>query len=134
MSENGKKGDEHLFIHLVSNFTQLAWVALGKLKNPVTDKVDKNIEEAGFYIDMLDMVKNRMKGNLSEDEEKFMESNLGSLKLNYVEEKKEVSEEPPSENEDEETPADSEGKDEAQSEQSDEEADADAEETKEETE
>ena len=88
MSENGKKGDEHLFIHLVSNFTQLAWVALGKLKNPVTDKVEKNLEEAGFYIDMLEMVKNRMAGNLSPDEEKFIVSNLGSLQLNYIEEKK----------------------------------------------
>ena len=130
MSENGKKGDEHLFIHLVSNFTQLAWVALGKLKNPVTDKVEKNLEETGFYIDMLEMVKNRMAGNLSPDEEKFIVSNLGSLQLNYIEEKKGAKEaevkEKAKDKAEAEKDADGEGVDEQGS--------GDSEETKEETE
>ena len=130
MSENGKKGDEHLFIHLVSNYTQGAWVALGKLKNPVTDKVEKNLEEAGFYIDMLEMVKNRMAGNLSPDEEKFIVSNLGSLQLNYIEEKKGAKEaevkEKAKDKAEAEKDADGEGVDEQGS--------RDSEETKEETE
>ncbi|MDP6835813.1 MAG: DUF1844 domain-containing protein [Candidatus Marinimicrobia bacterium] len=120
MSENGKKGDEHLFIHLISTFTQSAWVALGKLKNPITDKVEKNLEEAGFYIDMLDMVKDRMEGNLAQDEEKFMETNLGSLKLNYIEEKKTEAEKSTSAEEDKETSSESEDKSKTESKESNE--------------
>lgn len=86
MSESESRSDEHLLIHVVSMFTQQAWMAMGKLKNPVTDKVERNLEEASFYIDIVDMLKKRMAGNLSDDEEKFLESSLSSLKMNYVEE------------------------------------------------
>ena len=86
MSENEGNGDEHLLIHVVTMFTQQAWMAMGKLKNPVTEKMERNLEEASFYIDIIDMMKKRMAGNLSDDEEKFLESSLSGLKMNYIEE------------------------------------------------
>lgn len=88
MSEEQPTKQEQLYLHLVSTYTQSAWVALGKIKNPLTDKTERTLEEAEFYIDILDMLKSRMRGNLSEWEEKFLESSLASLKLNYVEESK----------------------------------------------
>ncbi|MBH31103.1 MAG: hypothetical protein CMG71_03825 [Candidatus Marinimicrobia bacterium] len=80
------KNDEHLLINIVTMFTQQAWVAMGKLKNPITEKTERNLQEASFYIDIIDMMKRKMAGNLSEDEEKFLESSLNGLKMNYVEE------------------------------------------------
>jgi len=67
-------------------FTQQAWVAMGKLKNPITEKTERNLQEASFYIDIIDMMKRKMAGNLSEDEEKFLDSSLSGLKMNYLEE------------------------------------------------
>jgi|LUME01.1.fsa_nt_gb nucleosome binding factor SPN SPT16 subunit len=84
MSEPSK--DEHLLINIVTMFTQQAWVAMGKLKNPITEKTERNLQEASFYIDVLDMMKRKMAGNLSDDEDKFLDSSLSGLKMNYVEE------------------------------------------------
>jgi len=103
MSETEAKSDEHIFIHVVTMFTQQAWMAMGKLKNPMTDKMERNLQEASFFIDILDMMKKRMAGNLSDDEEKFLESSLSSLKMNYLEESNK-----PEPEKSEEEPADSE--------------------------
>jgi len=59
---------------------------MGKIKNPVTDKIDRNLDHAKIYIDTLDMLLARTKGNLSEYEEKFLTETLKDLKLNYVDE------------------------------------------------
>ena len=80
--------DEQLFMYLVSTFQSSAWVALGKMKNPMTDKQEQNLEQASFYIDLLDMMQNKMKGNLSEYEEQVLINAVSELKLNYIEEQK----------------------------------------------
>ena len=59
MSETEAKSDEHILIHVVTMFTQQAWMAMGKLKNPMTDKMERNLQEASFFIDILDMMKKR---------------------------------------------------------------------------
>jgi hypothetical protein len=61
-------------------------MAMGKIKNPVTDKIERNLEHAKIYIDSLDMLMAKTKGNLSEYEEKFLTETLKELKLNYVDE------------------------------------------------
>lgn len=80
-------------------------MAMGKLKNPMTDKMERNLQEASFFIDILEMMKKRMAGNLSDDEEKFLESSLSGLKMNYLEESNkpepEKSEEEPTDSEQE---------------------------------
>ncbi|MFQ6608369.1 MAG: DUF1844 domain-containing protein [Fidelibacterota bacterium] len=86
--------DEQLFVGLISSFASSAWVALGKIKNPVTDKIERNLEQASYAIDMLDMIHRRMGDNLNDAERKFLQSTLGDLKLNYVEEKKKPDTEP----------------------------------------
>ncbi|MFQ6676433.1 MAG: DUF1844 domain-containing protein [Fidelibacterota bacterium] len=93
MPEQTPTKEEKLYLHLVSTYTQSAWIALGKIKNPLTDKTERNLGEAEFYIDLLDMLKSKMKGNLSEWEEKFLESNIANLKLNYVEESRKAEKE-----------------------------------------
>ena len=44
------------------------------------------LEHAKIYIDTLDMLQAKTKGNLSEYEEKFLTETLKDLKLNYVDE------------------------------------------------
>jgi hypothetical protein len=75
-----------LFMQLIIQNQQIAMMAMGKIKNPVTDKIDRNLEHAKIYIDTLDMLMVKTKGNLSEYEEKFLTETLKDLKLNYVDE------------------------------------------------
>jgi hypothetical protein len=75
-----------LFMQLIIQNQQIAMMAMGKIKNPVTDKVERNLEHAKIYIDTLDMLLVKTKGNLSEYEEKFLSETLKDLKLNYVDE------------------------------------------------
>lgn len=78
--------NELLFMQLVLQNQQLAMMSMGKLKNPVTDKIDRQLEYAKISIDTLDMIAAKTKGNLSEYEEKFLHEVIKDLKLNYVEE------------------------------------------------
>ena len=80
--------DNHqiLFMQLVMQNQQIAMMAMGKIKNPVTDTIDRNLEYAKVSIDTLDMLQARTKGNISEYEEKFLTEALKDLKLNYVDE------------------------------------------------
>jgi hypothetical protein len=61
-------------------------MSMGKIKNPVTERIERNLEHAKIYIDTLDMLLAKTKGNLSEYEEKFLIETLKDLKLNYVDE------------------------------------------------
>lgn len=75
-----------LFMQLIIQNQQIAMMSMGKIKNPVTDKVERNLEHAKIYIDTLDMLLAKTKGNLSDYEEKFLIETLKDLKLNYVDE------------------------------------------------
>jgi hypothetical protein len=78
--------DQVLFMQLVIQNQQIALMSLGKMKNPLTDKSEINLEYAKLSIDTLDMLLNKTKGNLSDYEEKFLTEVIKELKLNYVEE------------------------------------------------
>lgn len=75
-----------LFTQLILMFHGAAMQQMGKIKNPVTDKIERDLTQAQFSIDMLDMMKHRTKGNLSPEEERFLQSLLQELKLNFVDE------------------------------------------------
>ena len=94
MADEQMKKEDQLFIHLVNTFVQSAWISLGKVKNPVSDTLERNLEQATYYIDLLDMLQTKMKGNLSEWEEQYIIHSLSELQLNFIDEQKKGSEEP----------------------------------------
>ncbi|MBT3797013.1 MAG: DUF1844 domain-containing protein [Candidatus Marinimicrobia bacterium] len=104
MTEEQLKKEDQLFIHLVNTFVQSAWISLGKVKNPVSDKMERNLDQATYYIDLLDMLQTKMKGNLSEWEEQFIIHSLSELKLNFIDEQKKSSEEDKIDKDKESTP------------------------------
>jgi hypothetical protein len=75
-----------LFVSLLMMFHSAAMQYLGKVKNPATDKIERNLEQAQAIIDMFDMLKVKTKGNLTPDEDKFISNLAQELKLNYVDE------------------------------------------------
>jgi len=85
MEENNV--NKHLF-SLIISLSAAAWQQLGKVPNVMTGKIERNLGEAKVSIDMLDMLKEKTKNNLTEDEEKILITTLTDLQLNYVEELK----------------------------------------------
>ncbi|MCX6165975.1 MAG: DUF1844 domain-containing protein [Ignavibacteriae bacterium] len=75
-----------LFYSLIYSFQMQTWMSLGKIKNPVTDKVERDLNAAQMTIDIIDMLKEKTINNLNEQESKFVEQVLADLKLNYVHE------------------------------------------------
>jgi hypothetical protein len=78
--------NQFLFTQLVLMFHTATMHQLGKLKNPVTGVVERDLEAAQNSIDILDMLKEKTKGNLGEQENRFMTTVVQELKLNYVDE------------------------------------------------
>ena len=87
MTLESKLTEQQLFDQLISSLVHSAWVYLGKIKNPMNDKLEKNIDQASVQIDMLDMLFKRMTGNMSEEEDKYLGHVIRELKMNFVEEK-----------------------------------------------
>ena len=79
---------EKLFMYLLGTFQSSAWISLGKIENPMTGKKDTNIEQAAFYINLLDMLQEKTKGNLTDYEEQMLINTVSELKLNLIDEKK----------------------------------------------
>ena len=86
MTLESKLTEQQLFDQLISSLVHSAWVYLGKIKNPMNDKLEKNVDQASVQIDMLDMLFKRMTGNLSEEEDKYLGHVIHELKINFVEE------------------------------------------------
>ena len=81
---------EQLFMYLVGTFQSSAWIALGKIENPITEKIKVNTDQASFYIDLLDMMQEKMRDNLTDYEEQMLINTVSELKLNLIDEKKKI--------------------------------------------
>ena len=84
-----------LFAQLVLMLHAAAMQHLGKIKNPLTDAVERDLPAAQGMIDTLDMLEHRTKGNLSHDEERMLTHVLQELRLNYVDEVQKPAPQPP---------------------------------------
>ena len=81
MNENDK-----LFLQLLYIFHASAMQGLGKIKNPVTGKIEKNMDQAKQSISMIEMIKEKTHNNLGHDLHCALESFLTELRMNYVDE------------------------------------------------
>jgi len=89
--------DKPNFISVVYFFATIALQHLGVIKNPLTDKIEENLDLAKYTIDTLDIIKEKTKGNLTKEEESLLTSTLSDLKLTYVKEKEKEESEPKAE-------------------------------------
>lgn len=61
-----------------------ALIQLGLVEDPVSGEHKENLVLAKRNIDLLDLLKDRTKGNLEPEEEKFLDGVLDQLKLAYL--------------------------------------------------
>jgi hypothetical protein len=59
---------------------------LGKIANPVTNEVNKDLFGARQTIDLIQILAEKTKGNLTKDEEDLIKSSLTNLRLTYADE------------------------------------------------
>lgn len=99
MSENEKKSSDNekfspdqqqqlLFMMLIQQHEQIAMMGLGKIKNPATDKIERDLKSAKYAIDTLVMLEKFTQGNLPKEMKGFLDQTLTNLRLNYADEKK----------------------------------------------
>lgn len=76
------------FSTFVFSLGSAALIHMGVTPNPLNNKIERNLVEAKQNIDLLSILKDKTKGNLTEDEDKLMSNLLHSLRLRYTEEQK----------------------------------------------
>ncbi len=86
MENEEKKANEAMFINLVSSLYTSAMHSLGKIMNPVSGKIERNLEAARANIEILRMLREKTGGNLSEEETRVLNDALSNMQMNYVEE------------------------------------------------
>jgi len=73
-----------LFLGLIHSFQAAAMQQMGKIMNPFTQQVERDMGQARLSIDMLEMLQERTSGNLTGEESRFLSHVLTELRLNYV--------------------------------------------------
>jgi hypothetical protein len=80
--------DQLLFMMLVQQHQQIAMIGMGKIKNPTTDKVERELKSAKYAIDTLVMLQKYTQGNLPKELKDYLNQTLNNLRLNYADENK----------------------------------------------
>ncbi len=72
------------FSAFVYSLSTSALVHLGEIPEPITEKMDKNLSLAKQTIDILGILQEKTKGNLTQEEENLLNSFLYDLRMRYV--------------------------------------------------
>jgi hypothetical protein len=74
-----------LFANMVIQQTNMAMMLLGKVPHPETGQVIQDLEAAKMFIDQLEMLEAKTKGNLNKQEEGLLKQALSALHMTFVE-------------------------------------------------
>jgi hypothetical protein len=72
------------FTNLIISVSTSALIQLGEIQDPLTQQSAKNVPLAKQTIDLIGMLKEKTKGNLTSEEEKILENILYDLRMRYV--------------------------------------------------
>ena len=72
------------FINFLFSLSTSVLIQLGEIQDPVSEEIAKNLPLAKQTIDLIGMLKEKTKGNLTPDEEKMIENILYDLRIRYV--------------------------------------------------
>ena len=72
------------FMNFLLSLSTSVLIQLGEVQDPMTNQNEKNLPIAKQTIDLLGMLREKTKGNLTPDEEKLFENLLYDLRMRYV--------------------------------------------------
>jgi hypothetical protein len=78
--------NDQILLQLIYMFHTSAMQGLGKIEDP-TGSINKNLDYVSQTIDLMEMLKEKTKGNTAEEVEKTLDQMISELQLNYVDEK-----------------------------------------------
>ena len=94
----GKKSETHTrqemplpeinFSSFVLSLSSSALLHFGEIPDPITNKKERSMPLAKQTIDILGILQEKTKGNLSQDEQQLIDNLLHDLRLRYIEESK----------------------------------------------
>ncbi len=79
------------FTNFIEPLIAQAYMSLGMLRNPYQPQAKVDAGAARQMIEILTLLQEKTKGNLTADEDDFLSTHLGELKLAYVQRTKNVS-------------------------------------------
>ncbi|HWQ32966.1 MAG TPA: DUF1844 domain-containing protein [Blastocatellia bacterium] len=84
--EPGPEGEPEMneFMEFLMQLASSAFIYLGMMEHPATGTRQVNLPAARQSIDMLVMLREKTKGNLTRDEERFFEGLLSDLQMQFV--------------------------------------------------
>jgi hypothetical protein len=74
-----------LFANLIVQNTNMALIFLGHAPHPQTGKQEIDLDHARYFIDQLEMIEVKTKGNLDKQEEALLKRSLTTLRMAFVE-------------------------------------------------
>jgi hypothetical protein len=74
-----------LFAQMVIQQSSMAMMLLGKTAHPQTGEIIRDLEAARLFIDQLEMLEGKTKGNLTPEETALLQQSLMSLRMAFVE-------------------------------------------------
>jgi uncharacterized protein YjaG (DUF416 family) len=72
------------FNFFISTLALQASISLGQIANPSTNKIEEDLTQAKFLIDTLAMLKEKTKGNLTQEEDGLLDNVLYELRMQYI--------------------------------------------------
>ena len=75
---------EARFDLFVSGLAMEALIALGDMPHPVSRRQSANLQQAKYLIDVLGIIEEKTRGNLSVDEGKLLQDALYQLRMRYL--------------------------------------------------
>jgi len=73
-----------LFAHMVTQQANLAMMLMGKVAHPESGKAIRDLEAAQLFIDQLEMLQQKTKGNLTIEEQRALDNSITELRFRFV--------------------------------------------------
>src|SRR5438105_448723 len=77
---------DYRFLALVMSLATAAWSQLGKIPHPVSQKMEKDLQQAQVTIDFLRMLLEKTQGNLKPKEQELLSNVVADLEMNFADE------------------------------------------------
>lgn len=84
IADQAPQNVEASFSTLVLSIGSSAAMAMGLSPNPITGKIEKDIKLARFNIDLLSVLQDKTRSNLSPDEKKFLDFMISDLQMRFI--------------------------------------------------
>ena len=86
-TEKGEEPTQPSFSTFITSLGVQALIEMGAMKSPSPEQVTVNLDTARESIDLLLMLKDKTRGNLSQEENRLLNSLIADLQLKFVEQK-----------------------------------------------